>query len=225
MNTERLFENASEALRLACISVHKGDEHDGTELYKMMVKDPELYLHASDRIYWYEALPALEIYAMAKDELGKAKSGTAYSAFKRVIKRNGNILKNLAGVWTDSEGRSCVCDGYIAIRMRSPVDGFESVPGIDLEKLWVKDSDLVAELTVPSPGEVKINKKKLTNGKAVYDFGDELPMVDVKLLKDVMDCLPDARAYITDRGTTSPIIFKSDKGDAILLPIRKRDVA
>ena len=105
--------------------------------------------------------------------------------------------------------------------MRSPVDGFESVPGVDLDKLWVKDADLVSELNVPTPGEVKINKRKLATGKAVYDFGDELPMVDVKLLKDVMDCLPDAKAYITNRGSNSPIIFKSDKGDAILLPVRK----
>lgn len=165
--------------------------------------------------------PALELYTIAKDELGKAKGGTAYSAFKRIIKRNGDIRKNLCGVWTDGEGRSCVCDGYIAIRMRSPVEGFENVPGVDLDKLWVKDSDLVTEINVPTPGEVKINKKKLANGKAVYDFGDELPMVDVKLLKDVMDCLPDAKAYITGRGTASPIIFKSDRGDALLLPVRK----
>lgn len=221
MNTERLFENASEALRLACISVHKGDEVGGRDLYNLMVKDPELYLCASDRYLWNDALPTLEIYNMAKDELGKAKGGTAYSAFKRVIKRNGDIRKNLCGVWTDGEGRSCVCDGYIAIRMRSPVEGFENVPGVDLDKLWVKDSDLVTEINVPTPGEVKINKKKLANGKAVYDFGDELPMVDVKLLKDVMDCLPDAKAYITGRGTASPIIFKSDRGDALLLPVRK----
>lgn len=165
--------------------------------------------------------PALEIYLAAKDELGKAKSGTAYSAFKRVIKRNGDIRKNIAGVWKDGDGRSCVCDGYIAIRMRNPVDGFESVPGVDLDKLWVEDADLISELNVPTPGEVKINKRKLATGKTVYDFGEGLPMVDVKLLKDIMDCLPDAKAYITNRGSNSPIIFKSDKGDALLLPVRK----
>lgn len=165
--------------------------------------------------------PALEIYLTAKDELGKTKSGTAYSAFKRVIKRNGDIRKNLSGVWTDGKGRCCVCDGHVAIRMRKPVEGFEGVSGIDLDRVWVKDSDLVAEISVPTPGEVKINKKKLTNGNAVYDFGDDLPMVDVKLLKDVMDCLPDAKAFITNRGASSSIVFKSDKGDALLLPIRK----
>lgn len=221
MNTERLFDSASEALRLACISVHGGNEPDGMGLYNMMVKDPELYLRASDRYLWNDALPALEIYSMVKDELGKAKGGTAYSAFKRIIKRVGDYRKDLQGVWTDSQGRSCVCDGYIAIRMRNPVGGFESVPGVDLDKLWVKDTDLVTEINVPTPGEVKINKRKLATGKAVYDFGDELPMVDVKLLKDVMDCLPDAKAYITNRGSNSPIIFKSDKGDALLLPVRK----
>ena len=113
MNTERLYETACESLRRACVAVHDKDEDAGNKLYGMMVKDPELYLHASDRIYWYEALPALEIYLMAKDELGKAKGGTAYSAFKRIIKRNGDIRKNLAGVWTDADGRSCVCDGYL----------------------------------------------------------------------------------------------------------------
>lgn len=67
MNTERLYENACEALRRACVAVHDKDEDAGNELYGMMVKDPELYLHAS---YWDAALPALEIYLMAKDELG-----------------------------------------------------------------------------------------------------------------------------------------------------------
>lgn len=217
INSEKLYDLACDNVKQMLLA--DGEKFEEVEhAFAIITKDENIrgVMNMNPRL-----APALEIYLMAKDELGKAKSGTAYSAFKRVIKRNGDIRKNIAGVWTDSEGRSCVCDGYIAIRMRSPVDGFESVPGIDLERLWVKDSDLVAELTVPSPGEVKINKKKLTNGKAVYDFGDELPMVDVKLLKDVMDCLPDARAYITDRGTTSPIIFKSDKGDALLLPVRK----
>lgn len=167
--------------------------------------------------------PALEIYLAAKDELGKAKGGTAYSAFKRVIKRNGDIRKNIAGVWKDGDGRSCVCDGYIAIRLKKPIEGFESVPGMDLDKVFPNSTYFTdpVEVEIPTPGELKIRKRKLTTGKAVYDFGEGLPMVDVKLLKDIMDCLPDAKAYITNRGSNSPIIFKSDKGDALLLPVRK----
>lgn len=215
INTEKLYELACANLRNA---LYKSDGEDVEKAFAIVTKPDNI---KAAGVYNPDIAPALELYTIAKDELGKAKSGTAYSAFKRIIKRNGDIRKNLCGVWTDGEGRSCVCDGYIAIRMRSPVEGFENVPGVDLDKLWVKDSDLVTEINVPTPGEVKINKKKLANGKAVYDFGDELPMVDVKLLKDVMDCLPDAKAYITGRGTASPIIFKSDRGDALLLPVRK----
>ena len=217
INSEKLYDLACDNVKQLLLSDgEKFEELD--HAFSILTKEENIkgVMNMNPRL-----APALEIYLAAKDELGKAKGGTAYSAFKRVIKRNGDIRKNLCGVWTDGEGRSCVCDGYIAIRMRSPVEGFENVPGVDLDKLWVKDSDLVTEINVPTPGEVKINKKKLANGKAVYDFGDELPMVDVKLLKDVMDCLPDAKAYITGRGTASPIIFKSDRGDALLLPVRK----
>ena len=223
MNYERLYETAQEALRLACISVHGGNEPDGMGLYNLMMKDPELYMRASDNYLWHDALPALVIYAMAKDELGKAKSGTAYGAFKRIIKRNADIRKDLAGVWKDADGRSCVCDGYLAVRLKKPVDGFESAPGMDMEKVFPKDSYFSdpVELALPTPGELKINRKKLTSGKSVYDFGDDLPMVDASFLKDVMDCLPGAKAITENHATHKMIYFTSENGDAILLPVRK----
>lgn len=223
MNTERLYENAKEALRRACVAVHDKDEDAGNKLYGMMVKDPELYLHASDRIYWDAALPALEIYLMAKDELGKAKGGTAYSAVKRFIKGCPDFRPDLKGVWYDAEDRQCMCDGYHAIRLAKPVEGFETVAGMDLEKVWVQDTDMDTELPMPTPGELKIKKRKLTGSRYGYDFGDGLPLVDASLLKNIMDCLPDSKAYVnSSRGPLSTILFKSEKGDAILLPIRKK---
>lgn len=223
MNTEKLYETACESLRRACVAVHDKDEEAGNKLYGMMVKDPELYLHASDRIYWYEALPALEIYNMAKDELGKAKGGTAYSAFKRIIKRIPDHRKSLQGVWTDSEGRSCVCDGYIAIRLKKPMEGFESVPGVDLDKVFPNSTYFTdpVDVEIPTPGELKLRKRKLATRKTVYDFGKDLPMVDARFLKDVMDCLPGAKAVTERNSTTRLIYFTSDRGDAILLPVRK----
>lgn len=223
INTERLYETACEALRRACAAVHEKDEDAGNKLYGMMVKDPELYLHASDRIYWDAALPALEIYLMAKDELGKAKGGTAYSAVKRFIKGCTDARPDLKGVWVDAEGRQCMCDGFHAIRLVKPVEGFETVPGMDLQKVWVQDTDMDTELPMPTPGDLKINKRKLTGSRYGYDFGDGLPLVDASLLKNIMDCLPDAKAYVnSSRGPLSTILFKSEKGDAILLPIRKK---
>ena len=221
INYERLYENACEALRRACVAVHDKDEDAGNKLYGMITKDPEVYLHASDRIYWYEALPALEIYMMAKDELGKAKGGTAYSAVKRFLKGCPDSRPSIKGVWYDAEDRQCMCDGYHVLRLKNHVDGFDTVKGMDLDRAYPKDTDLVAELPMPTPGEVKINKKRLASGITAYDFGEGLPMVNAAYLKNIMDCLPDARAYVTDRPLTGPIIFKSDKGDALLLPIRK----
>lgn len=222
INNERLYETACEALRRACVAVHGGNVEDGSKLYGMMTKDPELYYHASDRIYWDDALPALEIYVMAKDALGKSKGGTAYSALKRVIKGASDARPGLKGVWTDAEGRQCVCDGYHAIRLKTPVEGFETVAGMDLNNVWVSDAGLVTELPIPTPGELKINKRKLTTGASVYDFGDGLPLVNAAYLKNIMDCLPDAKAYVTDHPLTRPIVFKSDRGDALLLPVRKK---
>lgn len=221
MNTERLYENAKEALRLACISVHGGNEPDGNGLYNRMVKDPEIYLRASDKYLWHDALPALEIYIAAKDELGKTKHGSAYTAMKRIIAAVPDARKNIKGVWNDAEGRQCACDGYRAVRLKKPVEGFESVPGMDLNPVFPKDYMLKEELHVPTPGELKINKKKLASGATVYDFGEGFPMVMAAYLKDIIDILPDAKAYATG-GESSPIVFQSERGDALLLGVRKR---
>lgn len=217
INAEKLYELACDNLHRVCMALHSDNAEHGEALYNMAIKDP--YVCSSIT----SINSALEIYAMAKDELGKAKSGTAYSAYKRIVKRNKNVRRNLEGVWTDAEGRCCVCDGYLAVRMNKPVDGFETVSGVDLDKIFPAPgyfSDPV-ELTLPTPGELKLNKKKLYKGKAVYDFGDDLPCVDAAFLKDVMDCLPGAKAITENHATNKMIYFTSDKGDAILLPVRK----
>jgi hypothetical protein len=232
INTERLYENAKEALRLACISVHDGDIENGEGLYKMMLKDPELYLRASDRYAWNNALPALEIFAMAKDALGKAKGGNAYNAVKRFIKGCPDARPDFQGVWYDVEGRQCMCDGYHAIRLVNPVEGFNAVKGMDLDKVFPNDAMIECELPMPTPGEVKIKSIPATSypyNRKIYDFGDGLPAVDAKFLKNIMDCLPDAKVYATNnpyrgdkRVEISPVLFRSEKGDAILLPVRKK---
>ena len=219
MNAEKLYDLAVENVKQVLLA--DGEKFEDLErAFAVIVKDENIkgVIAMNPRL-----APALELYTIAKDELGKAKGGTAYSAFKRIIKRNNDTRKNLAGVWTDADGRSCVCDGYLAVRLKKPVEGFESVHGMDLDKVFPNStyfSDPV-EVEIPTPGELKIKKRKLTTGKAVYDFGDDLPMVDASFLKDVMDCLPDAKAVTERNSTTRMIYFTSDRGDAILLPVRK----
>lgn len=212
INTERLYEDAVENLRRVCDLL----DHD----YDAVTKAPE----AIARVF-PDLAPAIEIWLIAKEELGKSKGGTAYSAVKRFIKGCADSRPDFKGVWYDAEDRQCMCDGYHILRLKNHVDGFNTVRGMDLDKCYPADFDLVAELPMPTPGELKINKRKLESyrgAKTVYDFGDDLPLVNADYLKNIMDCLPDAKAYVTDHPLTGPIIFKSDKGDALLLPIRKK---
>lgn len=218
INAEKLYDLACANLLTACIAAYDGDEKDGNALFNMVKRNPDAYS---------SVLPintAREIFVMAKDELGKAKGGTAYSAVKRFIKGCTDARPSLKGVWMDAEGRQCMCDGYHAIRLKTPVEGFETVTGMDLNAVFPPEWELVQEIRVPTPGEVKINSVMRGSypKRKCYDFGDGLPMVTVQYLKNIMDCLPDAKAYITDKGETSVIVFKSDKGDAILLPVRKK---
>ena len=199
--------------------------------YDYVVKNQDAF----KKLSYGDTAAALEIYAMAKDELGKAKGGSAYNAVKRMVKRGAvHKAENFKGVWEDAAGRQCACDGYMAVRMKKHLDGFETVPGMDLEKVFPNDSMIECELPLPTPGELKINKRKLTgsgyyHGECGYDFGDGLPMVNAAYLKDIMDILPGAKAYATNnpwrgdkRVESSAIIFRSEAGDGILLPIRKR---
>ena len=215
INAEKLYENAKEALRLACEAQDVSFEY--------VTKNPDAFVKTFPDI-----VPALTVYLMAKDELGKAKGGSAYNAVKRIVKNVPDVRSNLKGVWTDAEGRQCVCDAYRAIRLAQPVEGFETVEGMDLSKVYPPDERFECELTLPTPGELKINKKKLSYNAYGYDFGEGLPMVNAAYLKDIMDILPDAKAYATNnpwrgdnRVLSSPIVFRSEKGDAILLPVRK----
>lgn len=220
INAEKLYHAAVEALHAACFYYAGNDGEEAEKLYKMVTKDPDTYIKSSAVP---DVRPALEIYAMAKDELGKAKGGTAYSAVKRFLKGCSPARPDLNGVWYDAEGRQCMCDGYHAMRLRNPVDGFNEVKGMDLKTVWAGEDDNNTELSIPTPGEVKINKKKLAMGQDGYDFGDGLPMVNAAYLKDIMDCLPNAKAYVDPRrGELSSIFFRSEDGDALLLPIRKR---
>ena len=104
--------------------------------------------------------------------------------------------------------------------------------------LWVMTLGIIIGLAlVPifarriQKGIKKMEKKDTrwgARGTYVYDFGDDLPMVNAAFLKDIMDILPDAKAYATNnpwrgekRVETSGIIFRSEAGDALLLPVRK----
>jgi hypothetical protein len=168
-----------------------------------------------------QILPALEIWNAAHEELCKSSGGTSYTAMKRIIK--GVVGRpNLEGAWLDSYGHQCVCDGYRAVRLLNPVDGLKEASGMDLSAVFPASLWNWELMALPSPGELRacIAEQKGRRDK-FYDFGEGMPKVNAQYLKDIMDILPDAVAYRNPESPNRPIVFVSDAGDALLLPVRK----
>lgn len=221
INIEKLYTNACDVLRYACI--HLQGEKDGLTFYEKVTKDPELWLKSA---YIGDVTSALEIWCMAKEEISKSKGGSAYTILKKFIKGIPDYRRDLCGAWIDADGRQCVCDGYRAVRLTVPVDGLkqaETPTPFDLAKVYPTEPQPTT-LDLPSPAELRAyiadpNSKRTSDGRVLYDFGAGLPLVDAKWLKDMVDLLPGAVA--TCDGLTKPIVFKSERGDGLLLPVRK----
>lgn len=136
---------------------------------------------------------------------------------------------NFHGVWTDSSGRTCMCDGYRAARL---TESFASLPVVapwdDLQKVFDEPEKYSRPLRLPTIAEVKkaSAEQKATKGRKcipAYNFGEDLPLVSCDYLLDMLALFPGAVAYIADtRAEIRPIYFKADNGDGVLLPVRKR---
>lgn len=216
MTNEKLYALATENLECICHGYAKEcNLGSGEEFFESVKKRPDTFSR------YYPALAAaIEIWATAKEDVLKSKGGTAYSAIKRMIKNIPEYNGRLRGTWVDKDGRQCVCDGYHAVRVKTHTDGFDNIEEpIDLDKVMNVEGN-PSELTLPTPGELKtcIAEQKKKDRK-FYDFGEGLPRVDATYLKDMMDILPNAK--VTWYGTNRALIFKSENGDGILLPVRK----
>lgn len=224
INLDKLYANACENLKTICYGYQHEDKSvadSGGELYESVLKDPGLYSR------WHPALaPAIEIYCMASEEMNKSKGGSAYTILKKFIKGIPDYRRDLCGAWLDSDGRQCVCDGYRAVRLNVPVDGLKQVETptpFDLDKVYPTEPQPTT-LDLPTSSELRAyiadpNSKRTSDGKVLYDFGAGLPWVDAKWLKDMVDLLPGA--VVTCDGLMKPIVFKSERGDGLLLPVRK----
>lgn len=157
----------------------------------------------------------------------KSGTGSRLSAARRISE--GASRENMRGVWIDSDGRSCICDGYRAVRL---FERFESIPTIEpwdgLQKVFADPCRYSRVIDAPTVSQVKqaASLYRAAHGKKsipLYDFGEGLPRVNASYLIDMLTLIPGAKLYIADnRVEISPIYFVSEKGDGILLPVRKR---
>lgn len=163
-------------------------------------------------------------YAASRGEANAARTISALLKANR--KDSGRTALHYA--WIDGKGRQCVCDGFRAFRLNEalpleerPADAGEP---LNLDKVVPDIRRGYAAAALPGAKEVKafIALERAAKGRKVspvWDFGKGKPAVNAAYLLDLLNVLPDA-AEIYCGGPFSPLYAKSERGDAVLLPVR-----
>ena len=200
------------------------------DTFEYFSKSWRLYLGNS---FSAEASPALddcaELIRGALEDMDKKNAKPSkLSAAKRIC--SNAFREQFHGVWTDNQGRTCMCDGYRAARL---TDTFASIPTVEvwqeLPRVFADPEKYTNKLNLPTVAEVKktMAEQKAAEGKnciPVYDFGEGLPMVRCEYLLDMLAILPGCTAYGAELSADiSPIYFRAENGDGVLLPINKRN--
>ena len=157
------------------------------------------------------------------------KKNAAGRVAERIVKRMGSA--SYAGVF-HSGGWNCVCDGYVLLCLPDTLD-LPTVPGgIDAAKAIDEAAHNAAPLALPSLAEVKsfqriaksaprgawLDRIYPEKSRTLFDFGTDMPLVDLALLRDVLEALPDARACWTT--PSAPLVFTAPNGQALLCPVK-----
>ena len=167
------------------------------------------------------------------------KSGTKsiVTAANRIIKNAESTGKDLLmGMFENKdkygETKYCVCDSFVAIRFNEKpllpeIDEKYHGQEMQLEQI-VKPMDCSKEINLPDIGELKVyikthKIKEKNNPKKVADYllNEELNLwVNPQYLLNAMECLPDCKAYATNR--ISKIYFKAENGDGVVMPVNHK---
>lgn len=192
-----------------------------------------LYLIAKDMDTTLKQLEADMVLQQSK------KSGT-----KSIVTAANRIIKNakstneltLVGMFENKdkygETKYCVCDGFVAIRFNEKpllpeIDSKYHGQEMQLEKI-VKPMDDSKKITLPDISELKVyikthKIKEKNNPKKVTDYllDEELNLwVNPQYLLNVMECLPNCKAYAANR--LSPIYLKAENGDGVVMPVNHK---
>lgn len=178
-----------------------------------------------------------EMYASAQKAAGK--SGKAIvSAAKRIVKSAKATKRSaISGVFTnvDKDGTEhwCVCDGCVGVRFNEPIPIEEADTSVgtpfDMSNIC-RMPDNAKVLNLPTLAEVKVyakmnraepDRKSKTKPKHLK-LDDEIGLwVNPELLINIMECLPDAKAWAATK--YGVIYFRADNGDGVLMPVRHKE--
>lgn len=152
--------------------------------------------------------------------------------------KQGKIRPHFAGAFLDEQGRQCVTDGFLLIRLNTPSNVLEWAPTPNdphvydtIPELLNSDGATVT-LNLPTAAEVRA---KIASDRAKYkaeshpagdtlstcfSWGDGLPMVNALYLLDILEALPGCTAACRP-AELSLVYFHSPDGDALIMPIRR----
>lgn len=173
-----------------------------------------------------------EIRYTTSHNTGRASALRIVNSLLKGVRKGGRTSLHYA--WTDTHNRQCVCDGYRAYRLNDPLP-LEPRPDdcgtpIDLDKLFpgsYTDYDLI---DLPSAADVKAHialEKANGNKKGIlYDCGWQKPVFNAVYLLELLELFPEAKKAFVLPGQEriiKPMFVVTERGDAILLPIRSKD--
>ena len=159
----------------------------------------------------------------------KTELRSATSAANKIIKLTSKARKDYAGCFYDKQGRQIIISDYIAIRLNEHLSIPEAkIPFGSVDNLFLTACQNTEQLDLLS---LEYLKDYIQNAKddepqrykgrghesIVYDFGERLPMDKTLGWQNLT-----AKAN-EDKWETSPIYFSSDRGDGILMPIKKKE--
>ena len=172
---------------------------------------------------------------MLIEQSKKAGTKSIVTAANRIIK-NAKSRKRpvLEGMFTNQtrDGLTlyCVCDSFVAVRFNEKpllpeIDEKWQGQEMQLEQI-VKKPKHGKEITLPNIDELKVfikthKIKEKNNPKKVDDYllDEELNLwVNPQYLLNVMECLPDCKAYAESR--LCAIYFNAENGDGVVCPVR-----
>ena len=176
------------------------------------------------------------------EEAKKSGKNKALTAAKRILKNSVKYSPKEVTHYAQEydDGTQCVMDNFHAVKFAAknklplepmpesvrksndlfPID--QSIPRKNNYKVELPSvSDLKSHIKI-SKAENKAVKYSSGRTGVMYDFGEGLPLVKAEYLLDIMECLPEARAYLNgnckDKGA---IYFTDGENEGVLMPVYK----
>lgn len=195
------------------------------EIANDVIKNPHKYINS---YFPFFANAAALLVDCMEQKAKKSRTGTENAAIKRIFKNIDPHRENLRGAFEQS-GKWIIADWYRAIRLNEKPEAIPECAGVkSIEDTMDKARNEALgceKVELPDIASIKlyIAEMKAKHGKKWKRQPIEaLPgwYCNPQYLLDIMQALPDGTAYRPEKWNDM-LYYESEKGDAVLLPVKK----